>query len=1178
MAELRSCPWHDDLQQMVLGKLKGTRAEAIARHLETCPTCLDALRQWIVSDEILKAVQAGRIGNCEPTKTMYLPIGRIRDAVSTWLVAHDDTSTDHDALPHSLAEFKTVLSPPEAADELGRVADFRVLRLLGIGGMAAVFEAEDLRLKRRVALKVLHPAIAAKPGSVERFLREAQSAAALKHEHVVTIHQVGLHQQTPFLVLELLHGETLEDHLAHAGRLSVPEIIRIGREIAEGLAAAHARGLLHRDIKPANIWLEEPPSPNPAKSALRNNGPVGSVASPPIEPDRIPHVELRSGRVKILDFGLAKLWSADAEISQAGMVIGTPRYMAPEQVAGEAVDPRTDLFSLGCVLYRMATGRAPFGGSDLLSVLRALACEEPLPVRTLNPEVPAALSELISQLISKSPNQRPPSAQVVVHRLQAIAHDLAVEKRVDPPTTGPAERGSSGHRGRGVTWLVGAAIGLMILLPLGYLCGAQLIRIATDKGQVVIQIDDPQVLVTIQENRVVIQDRPGQREITLTAGEHQLEVTVKEPTGEKTFTTDRFSLSRGGRKVIDVHTELAKASASRPAVPTQPPTSGPGGPTEQVHTERSSGGTDRGRRAAQWVLSLGGSVSVQVHNQAQPLEVQAGTALPAADFELRQINLSARPVTDAGLNELTGLRNLDELVLTKTQITDAGLAHLPGLTGLKHLLLNETQVTDAGLTNLRGLKNLDLLILNWTKVADSGLVQLESLTELRELRLRGTQVTDAGLKHLRPLTKLESLSLSRLPVTDTGLAQLQGLTRLRWLDLGFTRVTDAGLTNLRTLKDLQELDLNGTAVTDSGLVYLENLTELRALHLRQTQVTDAGLKRLQRLTKLETLNLSGLPVTDIGLINLRSLKDLQHLALNGTAVTDAGLVHLEPLTKLESIDLGEIQVTDAGLVHLQGLKNLGGLSLKGARQVGDFAIPKLLHLPRLQMIDLSDTHVSAQGLAILKASLPSSAQIVWSEPNDTAARAVLAAGGRVDVRVRGAAEDHPVKAAREIPSESFQITRVSLAGVRLPLKAVFDALNKLGVDALDSLDLSDTAIGDADLASLKGLTHLRRLVLDGTNIEGKGLIHLHDLTELRDLRLGCPKLIEFFLGELAGIKKLEKLSLAKSPVSDAGARQLAQLTHLKELDLTATKVSAAGVQELQRSLAGCRILTTMPHR
>jgi eukaryotic-like serine/threonine-protein kinase len=1056
MPDLSGCPWRDELHQMVLGKVRGTRAEAIAQHLDTCPTCLDALRQWIVSDAILEAVQVGR--RVEPTKTMYLPIGRIRDAVSTWLLAHDDTRTYQDALPHSLADFKTVLSPPQSADEIGRLADFRVLRLLGVGGMAAVFEAEDLRLKRRVALKVLHPAIAAKPGSNERFLREAQSAAALRHEHIVTIHQVGLHQETPFLVLELLHGETLEDHLARSGRLSVPEIIRIGRELAEGLEAAHARGLLHRDIKPANIWLEGSESSNPLTSASRANGAV-AVA----------------GRVKILDFGLAKLWSAEPEISHAGIMIGTPQYMAPEQVAGDAVDPRTDLFSLGCVLYRMATGRGPFGGSDLLSVLRALACEEPTPVRTLNPYVPAAVSDLIGQLISKSPDQRPASAQEVVHRLRAIVDDLSAGSGIGAPATGGEEKQLPGNRGRAVTGLVSGAIGLMILLPLGYLFGAQLIQIATNKGQVVIEIDDPQVEVTIRENRVAILDRPGQREITLAAGEHQLDVTVKEPTGEKTFTTDRFTLSRGGRKIIDVRAELSKALASRPATPPNLPVGEAAARTAQV---RAVGETDHDRRAAQSVVSLGGSVIVQLRRQAKSIEVKSGAALPAAGFDVTEINLNARPITDTALGDLTGLKHLETLVLTGTPITDAGLENLQSLVSLRHLLLDGTRITGSGLSNVHGLKNLQNLLLNWSPVADSGLAHLEGLTELRALHLRGTQVTDAGLKHLRTLMKLETLNLSSLPVTDTGLT------------------------------------------------------------------------------------------------NLRTLTNLRHLALDRTAVSDAGLVNLEPLTKFESLDLGETQVTDAGLVHLQGLNGLGGIRLKGAHHVGDFAIPKLLHLHRLRMIDLSDTHVSAKGLAILKASLPNSAQIIWSEPNDVAARAVLAAGGRVDIRVQGATADHTAHAPSDLPSDSFQITRVTMVGVRRPLREILEALNNPGVDALGSLDLSDTAIGDADLASLKGLTHLGRLVLDGTKIEGQGLIQLQQLGELVELRLGCPTLSELFLAELAGLKKLEIVSLAKSHVSDVGVRQLAHLAHLKELDLTETNVTAAGVRELQKSIPACRILTT----
>ncbi len=281
----------------------------------------------------------------------------------------------------------------------------------------------------------------------------------------MTIHQVGSQGETPFLVLELLHGETLEDRLVRAGRLSVPQIVRIGREIAEGLAAAHAQGLLHRDIKPTNVWLEGPPPPNPVKTPLRDDGQGDSVA-PPGESKSSLQVESASGRVKILDFGLAKLWAAEPETSHAGMLIGTPRYMAPEQVAGEAVDPRTDLFSLGCVLYRMATGRAPFGGSDLLSVLHALACEEPLPLRTLNPQVPRALSDLVDKLLSKSPDDRLATAQVVVGQLRAIEQGLAREQ---VSTRASASDRSSDRGARPKwrkKWAIGTGVGVAFLVPL----------------------------------------------------------------------------------------------------------------------------------------------------------------------------------------------------------------------------------------------------------------------------------------------------------------------------------------------------------------------------------------------------------------------------------------------------------------------------------------------------------------------------------------------------------------------------------------------------------------------------------------------------------------------------------------------------------------------------------------
>jgi formylglycine-generating enzyme required for sulfatase activity/serine/threonine protein kinase len=286
------------------------------------------------------------------------------------------------------------LSPPQEQGEIGRLGPYRVVKVLGAGGMGAVLQAEDPLLKRVVALKVMLPALAASDGNRQRFLQEGQAAAAISHDHVVPIFQVGEANGVPFLAMPLLRGDSLEAAIKRK-RLSVADMLRIGRETAEGLAAAHAVGLIHRDIKPANIWLETLPAPV-----------TGEAAAP--------------FRVKILDFGLARGAGGGKGLTQSGAILGTPGYMAPEQASGQAVDRRCDLFSLGCVLYRMATGRPAFPGSDMLAVLMAIATETPPPPDELNPNLPTGLSALIMQLLEKAPADRPPSAAAVAGALAAL--------------------------------------------------------------------------------------------------------------------------------------------------------------------------------------------------------------------------------------------------------------------------------------------------------------------------------------------------------------------------------------------------------------------------------------------------------------------------------------------------------------------------------------------------------------------------------------------------------------------------------------------------------------------------------------------------------------------------------------------------------------------------------------
>jgi serine/threonine protein kinase len=334
-----------------------------------------------------------------------------------------------------------VLAPPRGPDELGRLGGYRVLAILGQGGMGRVYRAEDPVLRRHVALKVMTASAAAQPGAKERFLREARAAAALQHDHVVPIYQVGEECGLPFLAMPLLAGETLEARLQRERRLSMAEVLRLGRETAEGLAAAHAKGLIHRDIKPLNLWLETP------------------------EGAALP-------RVKILDFGLARAAEGDGPRTRAGVIVGTPAYMSPEQVNGQAVDGRSDLFSLGCVLYRMAAGAAPFRGPSLTSVLLAVAEHHPPPPSALRAEVSLALSELVMRMLAKDPAQRPTSARAVVEALGAIERGLVSTSPAAPEKghVRPSPSAKSSDR-RWWRWiaaagvLMAAAVVLAVSLP-----------------------------------------------------------------------------------------------------------------------------------------------------------------------------------------------------------------------------------------------------------------------------------------------------------------------------------------------------------------------------------------------------------------------------------------------------------------------------------------------------------------------------------------------------------------------------------------------------------------------------------------------------------------------------------------------------------------------------------------
>jgi len=291
------------------------------------------------------------------------------------------------------------LNPSDDPTMLGQLAGYDVLGIIGRGGMGVVLKAFDRELKRFVAIKVLAPHLAHNSLARKRFPREAQAAAAVVNPHVIAIHHVQPNARLPFLIMPLLTGETLAQRLKARGPLELTEVLRIGMQAAAGLAAAHDQGLIHRDVKPANIFLEK-------------------------------GVE----RVIITDFGLARA-ADDVSMTRLGVVAGTPEYMSPEQARGESLDARSDLFSLGCLLFEMSTGVSPFRADSVIATLRRIVDEKHVDVASIRPDLPPWFGVIVDRLLSKNPTERFGSASEVSQLLEQCLSHLQQPSSMPLPTS-----------------------------------------------------------------------------------------------------------------------------------------------------------------------------------------------------------------------------------------------------------------------------------------------------------------------------------------------------------------------------------------------------------------------------------------------------------------------------------------------------------------------------------------------------------------------------------------------------------------------------------------------------------------------------------------------------------------------------------------------------------------------
>jgi serine/threonine protein kinase len=696
---LPSCPDQEQLLGYLHGLLAPEAAEQVDRHLETCLACQSTLKELELRPDPLRE-RAGP----SPSGELYTGKPACRPTIEHLRrQVPPSTTTEHHA---------NVLTREQAV--LPRLRNYQLLEKLGQGGMGTVYLARHTDLDRLVAIKVLAPQRLGDAGAVARFKREMKAVGRLEHPNIVRAMDAGEEEGVHFLVMEYVPGCDVHRLVEQVGPLPAADACEIIRQAALGLQHAHEHQMVHRDVKPSNLILTQGPDRRPV--------------------------------VKVLDLGLALLRDLPAatvsEMTGEGVFMGTLQYTAPEQLNdAHNVDIRADVYSLGATLYKLLSGQAPFAGPVSRGALKQAltVLQEEVPAiqeqraRVSAEPLPEVLASLVHRLLAKDPSQRPATPAEVARDLEpfCMGTDLA---RLDPRVTveipvpaqaplvceqAPAETApttASPRRDIKRRWLVAVAA-LVLLLPLTYFFGGTVIRCATNQGQVVIEVDDPSVEVTVKEGEAVLLDRTGGRIITLAAGKHELEVRLKDANGEVRFFTKQLTLSRGGKEIVNVQQELARAK------PIDRQREEPG----QKAAAAPPAAVNADRRAAEWVLSIGGWVTIRTKDLEQEIvlpkdigdrdRVQEWVAwgnraqnianvkdLPAGPFQVLKVNLDKNPkVTDTGLANLKGLVNLLRLDLNNAngQLTDACLVHFKELTNLREIYLDGARVTDAGLVNVK---------------------------------------------------------------------------------------------------------------------------------------------------------------------------------------------------------------------------------------------------------------------------------------------------------------------------------------------------------------------------------------------------------------------------------------------------------------------------------------------
>lgn len=707
---------------------------------------------------------------------------------------------------------------------------YEFLEPIGQGGMSVIFKARQPLLKRIVAIKLMQSHLDANPQTKMRFEKEGEALSSLSHPNIVAVFDCGFAEQArPFLVMAYVEGRSLSRVLKEEGELALPRALNIFSQICAGLEHAHKRGVLHRDLKPSNIMI------------------TGEGAEE---------------KAIIVDFGVAKILDDTTEgrehLTATGETLGSPPYMSPEQCQGIRVDERSDIYSLGCLMYECITGELPLLGRNALETMHKQINEEPAPIRTiigpvgLKPHVQAVLDKTLA----KQPFTRYRNAGDILFDVELLRS--AVDRGTVPKLS--ALKAASGQRLSTPMLAISIAAALAIgnlsfwVLwkdPFSSKVPSVQAEVAGDDGVSGLLSRQPEVAEVVATSV----GAAGLGALASLQNLHRL--TLKEVNSD-----DRSLVA------------LAKLS----------------------HVEELSITDQRiTDRALSFVAKMPALKKLTL--EAEHITERGLNALSESGVE--ELVLHNANVSSAGFGKLATLPHLVQLSVQATSVHEIGdeavdviTKSLPALTTLK---LESTQISNAVLKKLERLKQLRRLSLSFSKgLSDEGMPAVARLSHLQSLNLSGVDVTDDGLQVLSQMVGLQELYLWRARISDKAAASISKMKDLKVLHLSNTEITDQGLALIARMRSLRDLKLKETKITDRGLAHLKESPRLSKLSLQKVSLTDKGVATIGELANLEDLDLSETIVSDKGLQALGQMTKLRHLYLKDcTHITAVGVSGLQ---------------------------------------------------------------------------------------------------------------------------------------------------------------------------------------------------------------------------------------------------------------------------------------------